>query len=300
MRHLIFCLLGFMVLCPVAMAKDIYVDHLQGDDRANGFSEREIDVHSGPVRTIGQALRIAQPGDRIILAAHDQPYREMISLSGPRHQGTADRPFTILGNGAVLDGTRPVPESAWQHVEGDRFAFTPHRLRSQLLYLDGKPALRGQPASGDPADLQADHWMLWNRQVHFRGDGKKIPAEYDLRATAFQTGITLYHVRHVRIVDLVVQGFTLDGINAHDGVAHCTLSGVTSRGNGRSGISIGGSSRVVLKDCLVGDNGQAQVRTTGFCMAMLHRSQIVDNTAPAFDVAGGRLFVDGRLERDDD
>ena len=49
-------------------------------------------------------------------------------------------------------------------------------------------------------------------------------------------GITLYKVRDVAIGDLTVQGFQLDGINAFDGAFDIQLSGVTCRGNGRSGI----------------------------------------------------------------
>jgi hypothetical protein len=69
---------------------------------------------------------------------------------------------------------------------------------------------------------------------------------------------------------------------------------VTSRGNGRSGISIGGSSRAVIEKCVIGDNGEAQIRTEGFCLAEVIDSDIVDNTAPAFAVTGGRLYRDGQ------
>ena len=57
-------------------------------------------------------------------------------------------------------------------------------------------------------------------------------------------GITLYEVRNVVIRDLIVQGFQLDGINAHDGVFDALLKKVTCRGNARSGICVGGASRV--------------------------------------------------------
>ena len=39
-----------------------------------------------------------------------------------------------------------------------------------------------------------------------------------------QVGVTLYEVRHVIVRDLVIQGFQLDGVNAHDGVRETTLS----------------------------------------------------------------------------
>lgn len=71
-------------------------------------------------------------------------------------------------------------------------------------------------------------------------------------------GITLYQVLNVEIQDLVVQGYQLDGVNAHDSAFNVKLVGLTCRGNGRSGISIGGALRVELEACLVGNNGEWQ------------------------------------------
>ena len=47
-----------------------------------------------------------------------------------------------------------------------------------------------------------------------------------------QVGVTLYEVRHVIVRDLVIQGFQLDGVNAHDGVRETTLSALNCRGKG--------------------------------------------------------------------
>jgi len=91
--------------------------------------------------------------------------------------------------------------------------------------------------------------------------------------------------------DLVVQGFQLDGVNAHDGVQGATLAGLNCRGNGRSGISIGGASRVRIESCLVGNNGAAQVRTEGACHAQLVGCDLLDNTAPKIVRDGGKVVV---------
>jgi hypothetical protein len=90
---------------------------------------------------------------------------------------------------------------------------------------------------------------------------------------------------------LIVQGFQLDGLNAHDSVFHCDLQELTCRGNGRSGIAIGGACRVRAIQCLVGDNGAAQVRTEGRCQAELIDCELLDKTAPGLVKDGGEVFV---------
>ena len=93
------------------------------------------------------------------------------------------------------------------------------------------------------------------------------------------------------IRDLVVQGFQLDGVNAHDGVFGAQLTELTCRGNGRSGISIGGASRVRVEACLVGNNGAAQVRIEGSCKAQLIGCDLLENTAPKIVREGGEVVV---------
>ena len=67
-----------------------------------------------------------------------------------------------------------------------------------------------------------------------------MPADYEVSYTALTVGITLYEVRHVVISDLVVQGFPVDSINRERWRLDASLIGLTCRGNGLSGISIGG------------------------------------------------------------
>jgi hypothetical protein len=46
-----------------------------------------------------------------------------------------------------------------------------------------------------------------------------------------------------------------------------------------------------VANCLVGDNGTAQVRTEGHCKAELIQCQLLDNTAPPLVRDGGEVFV---------
>ena len=115
-----------------------------------------------------------------------------------------------------------------------------------------------------------------------------MPDEYPLFYAAQTVGITLYEVHDVIIRDLTVQGFQLDGINAHDCAKDCQLIGVIARGNGRAGIAVGGASNVRIKSCLLSDNGDEQILTDGPSTTSIEQSDI--DSAPR---AGPRPVAQG-------
>jgi len=269
-------------MLSVASAKNLFVNNVTGDDKRDGSTAMTSGRQGGPYRTIRRALLGARNGDRIALADTGEPYRESVTLQASRHSGVVGHPFELVGNGAVLDGSQPVPKDAWEFASGEVFRFQPPRMRYQVLYLDGKPAKRKRVDAGEPRpELQPLEWCLHDRYVYFRIEKDKLPRQYDLSYTALPVGITIYEARHVIVRGLVIQGFQLDGVNAHDGVFYGRLEGLTCRGNGRSGISIGGASRVKIIDCLIGDNGVAQLRTEGYSHTVIVNCDLLDNTAPA-------------------
>src|SRR4051794_38601022 len=103
MRCRVLLLLLSLFASP-ALARDIFVDNQLGDDRRAGTSPI-VTGETGPCLSIAKALRVAQPADRIVIANTGRAYREGITLQGARHSGTTRFPLTIVGNGAVLDGT---------------------------------------------------------------------------------------------------------------------------------------------------------------------------------------------------
>ena len=279
----------------LSVARDIYVDNVSGDDRFTGAYQSETSTTGGPVRTIAKALRLADPGDRIVLANRGRAYHEAVSLVGSRHSGNMDRPFVFDGGGATLEGAAPVPHHAWEQVNDNVFRFKPDRLGLQQLFLFGKPAAR-RPTSkdGDLPPLEPLEWCLTRGHIYFRTEDGRTPQSYQPTCTVLESGVTLYKVRNVIVSNLVVQGFHTDGINAHDGSFDVVIDAVTCRGNARSGISVGGASRVEVRDSLLGDNGVAQMRTEGYSRASVEKCELLDNTAPAYLVAGGRLWIDGK------
>ncbi|MHB8972400.1 MAG: right-handed parallel beta-helix repeat-containing protein [Pirellulaceae bacterium] len=271
-------------------ARDIYVNNVMGDDRFDGGTAVASGDRIGPYRTLTRALAATRKGDRVIVANTVEPYRESITLQGARQSGYPEAPFELIGNGAVLEGSQPVPPDAWGYVDSNLFRFRPPKTAFQVLYMDGKPARRREIGTSDElAGLQPLEWCLYEQHVYFCVEPNRQPQSYAMTFTAMRVGITLYEVHHVIVKDLVIQGFQLDGVNAFDGVSETTLSALHCRGNGRSGISVGGASRVRLAACLVGDNGVAQVRTEGVSQTQLIGCDLLDSTAPRIVREGGRV-----------
>jgi len=290
----LFATLFAVLICGAAtcQARDIFVNNIGGDDRYDGSAEATTSQGGGPCRTIAKALRTADGGDRIILANTGLPYQESITLQAARHSGTKSFPFVIAGNGAVLDGSAPIPSEAWEHVQDDLFRFRPQFSQYHQLFREALPLTR-KPTDSQfvPPKLEPLEWALVGRSVVVRTEDSRVPQSFDLWHSRLRVGITLYEVRNVVIYDLTVQGFQLDGINCHDSVFSAAFVGCTARGNGRSGVSVGGSSRVQLEECVMGNNGAAQIRTEGFCELDILNCDVYDNTAPELHRTGGKVTV---------
>jgi hypothetical protein len=284
--------LGFaLAIALPAAAADLFVNNATGDDHNDALAAVSQGGRSGPARSLTKALFVAERGDRIIIAKTTQPYRENVTLAGGRHNNVV-----IEGNGATLDGTFPVPADQW-HSEGDGvFRFDPRHKHFNLLFIDGIPTGR---AIADPHALRRPELKPLESTVHrgslyFRVDGTKSPRMYALSYTAQPVGITLYNVQDVVVKNLVIQGYRLDGVNAHDDAQRCVLAGLVCRNNARSGISVGGSSRVDITSCQAGGNGVTQLRTEGHCVVQVQESKLVGDSGPAYRAEGGRLIIDGQ------
>ncbi len=192
----------------------------------------------------------------------------------------------------VLDGRTEVPKDDWELL-GDSTYSTPAPSEFTILYLDDKPAERVtvEDSATSIPELTEHQWCMFNRRIYFKTESTKLPREYDLTYNMRRVGITLVNCRNVVIQGFVVQGFQLDGINAHDNVFGATVLGVVARGNGRSGISVGGASRVTIEASLVGNNGTAQIRTEGFSETKLKNNDLIDDdpNAPALVSEGGKV-----------
>ncbi len=295
MRFFAFALALTFLTATAARAADIYVDNVRGDDHNRGATSDFAEGVNGPIASLGKALRIARKGDRIVLANTGVAYKESITLQGGNNSGWEFSPLIIEGNGAILDGRAPVPVDGWKHARGDVYCFAPTYKTHHQLYLDDRPASRVVVEDMSQLDmLQPMQWCLTGGMIFFRTEKDRGPGSYRLTYTARRTGITLYEVRNVKILDLIVQGFQLDGINVHSNCYGVELGGITSRGNGRSGVSVGGASRALLSKSLLGDNGVVQLRGEGFSKTTVVDSTLLENTAPATFREEAQITIDGQ------
>jgi hypothetical protein len=299
MRMLVGFCLALTLWSTAALGREVFVDNVSGDDRSTGQQPRGAADLSGPVRTIAKALRLAGPGDVVVLARNNVPYRESISLVGSRHSGTAEAPFAIRGNGAVLDGSAPVPSGAWEPYRGPIFRFRTRQAGYQQLFLDDRPAAQVAAGEGDklrsaPPELKPCQWCSLNGYIYFCVEKNKLPADYRLSCAGQQTGITLYHVEYATIAKLTVQGFQVDGISLFNSARHVSLIDVLCRGNGRSGVAVGGASLAEIESSRLGDNGRAQLLTLPCSETHLRKTELLSNTAPAWVDQGGRVYRDAQ------
>ena len=285
---------ALLILVSPSFARDIFVSNTAGDNRFSGRQPKIAPDLNGPVRTISRALEMAHRGDRIVVENTGKAYRESLSLVGGRHSGDSFTPFIIEGNGAILDGSAAVPPKAWEHYQGPVFRFRPSRLDYQQLFLEDRPVARvvADRLAAEPPKLEAREWCLWGGHIYFCIESPKMPEDYALTCAEKPVGITLFHVDRVAIVDLTVQGFQLDGVNAHNSARQVSLTGLTCRGNGRAGIAVGGASRVNVEACLLGNNGRAQLLTQPISETHVYNSTLLSMTAPGWVDEGGRVFVD--------
>ncbi len=277
-----------------AMARDLFVNNDSGSDSHSGLSATSVGGKQGPVRTIGKALQIAKQGDSIHITNTGVPYQESVSIQNGRNSGLVGKSFRILGNGATLDGRKKISYDQWTAVGNQIYQFKPPRTSFFLLYIDNRPATQVDVPAGASKlpPLEEMQWCLFKRKVYFKPANDRLPDAFDLSYTHAQVGITLINCQHVVVENLIVQGFQLDGVNVHDNVFAARLLEITSRGNGRSGISVGGASRVQIEACLLGNNGAAQLRTEGHSVTTLKNNDLIDTNplAPAVVSDGGKII----------
>jgi hypothetical protein len=270
-----FILGASLMFTATIQAADLVVDNVAGNDSQNDRRLVAGPPSYGPYRTINRALLAAGPGDRIVLTNTGEPYRECISICGRQHSGTLESPLEIVGNGAVLDGSMQTTRDDWAPIGHDVWQMVHTPPGFGLLTRDGQ-LLPYQPiATGQSlTDLAALSWTRVGPSIFFRGRGPIGPVEYAIAATDQTTGITLYDVRNVKISNLTVRGYRIDGINAFDRVDDVRLVNVTCIENGRAGVTVAGASRIGITGSQLRSNGQAQIRVEGQAAAYVQQLTI--------------------------
>jgi len=281
-------LFALVILERPVMATELEVDNLRGSDlQANTGGQRL----QAPYRTLQRAIDHAIVGDTIKLRVTGEPYRECVSINTRNDFGARDFPLIIDGNGATLDGTKPLGVLDWRAVGGDLFEL---KFRSpgyvKILAASDQPTPENLGHLTELSTLEPFQYARNSGSVYFKTRRGDVPRDYGLRVSAEQTGLTLYDVSDIVIRNLNVVGYRLDGINCHDLVVNVRFENVVSADNGRSGISVGGASRVVLANSRLAGNGDSQARAEGQSLLELSNVNIDADVSKAIDRVGGRVI----------
>ncbi|MDR2171357.1 MAG: hypothetical protein LBP59_14535 [Planctomycetaceae bacterium] len=278
--------LFFAYFASFLYGRDIFVNSSVGDDNNSGFNEHDGGMQNGPVRTIKQGLKLMQSGDRLILDPA-KPYKESITLSGKNVSGRSeDDAVVIEGCGAVLEGSEPIPFDVWKFHKDNIFKFRLPAQDINLTYFhilkDGQPLKRIQvaPDAIKLPQLAPESWCILRGYVYFKTDGKKSPMfadDYNLTYSKLKTGISIIQAKNIKIHDLTVQGYQLDGIAAVNGATNIILDNITCCKNGRSGLTIGGASSIAAGYSKFNENKNTQILILKHAKYILHKCNIPKN-----------------------
>lgn len=267
-------ILAFLNL--TAHARIVYVNNVEGSDTYDGSSPMTLSHSAGPVRSLRRAMQIARTGDTVNLAASGVPYRGGLMLTGGRHSGNATVPFRVRGNGAIISGAEPVATAAWRVHGKGLWSFEPRMKGHYMVLRDGQALQRfDTPATATrPVGLPEGQWAVVGGRAFYQAGPNEDPTGSTFAIAQGHCGISLYGVRYVIIEDVTLQHFRLDGVNAHDLCRNVLLNRVTAISNARSGITVSGSSQVLISECNVSANGESSVRVTGRGTAELRANNL--------------------------
>jgi hypothetical protein len=243
-----YCSMCLILSAEQSTAGIIYVDNRRGSDAFDGSDPEPIDTRFGPVKSIRRATLLAKPSDTILLANTGVPYSESISLTGSRHSGISELPFRIVGNGSIVDGSRPVPAAAWKRFDNNLWIMTPWRKGHYQLLRGFQPVPEHRLKTGadSPESIPAGSWSAWHGSIYYQAKQLEQPEDIPFRVAYHSVGLTLYKVHNVEIRDITFRHFRMDGLNAHDLSKNVRLVDVKCLANGRAGLAIGGSSHVAV------------------------------------------------------
>lgn len=256
LNQLVIAVAGTLIFTPAVSAETIYVDSRLGNDANDGTAPDPLGSGSGPVRTMQRAVQLVRGGGAISIRNNGTPYYGSFSLVGDRYSGQPVHPFVIEGNGAVLSGAKPIETELWQRAGTDLWRITPIRKAFYQLIRDGEalPEVTVPRTAAALPSLSPGQWCAWRGAIYLQVDRNQDLHGMDLALAGEEVGLTLLDVHDVTLSNVVLEHYRLDGINAHDRCRNVRLENVICRQNGRSGLTVTGTSQVAAVNCRLQQN----------------------------------------------
>lgn len=249
------------------------------------------------VKTIHEAIKLAQPGDTIHLES--KFYRDYVGFHGKK--GEPGRPITLDGHGATLEGSDPLDPAQWQEVSPGLFAAD--NLLPQLsdavigrwfFLFNGKMQLMNRTSKGrsaslkKPEDLQLGEWTFIKDPTREKPPSKQIYGTFYIKLAPGQklaeANISI-PVRSAGVqftgdnAHLVIKNLTAthpynDGFNIHGDCRDCVFENIRAIECGDDGISAHESAQYRVDGFVsignstgICDTGTAQTSYTNLFLA---------------------------------
>ena len=227
--------LAAAAMASLAEAVQYYVDNRKGDDINDGMSAER------PFKTLAKAAAMLKAGD-VLDVVSGEPYHESLVISV---SGTSKAPIVIRGNGAVLTGLEPVPDSAWQR-RGDGLFFAPNKacwgaLQPQLIDRTGKVLTVSsyRTIKTERTNALKPGEAMWNADgVWYRAREGETPVGNGLCGYFRESGVKISNCSHIKIEGIVAERFANDGFNVHGSCHDLVFRNIEARWNGDDGFSV--------------------------------------------------------------
>lgn len=283
---------GLLLLVGVAraaMARDLFVDPVAGDDRSSGL-DREVTGKDGLVKTIARGVRLAGAGDVVHLAK--AVYRESIVLHDK--VGEPGLPIIVDGHGSTLEGSDPLRIDEWREVSLGLWrcaALFDKVLRLDMAVIDrwffvfdGRMQLMNRSSKGpsqplkQPDQLVPGEWTFVKDEVRSpvfdkTKYGEQIYGDFFVRlapgmpfadarisAPIRSSGVTLGgDSSHVVVKNVTSTHVYNDGFNIHGKTRECLFENIAAIECGDDGFS-------AHDDCQCRFDGFTSIgNSTGLC-----------------------------------
>ncbi len=210
------------------IAADVFVNNQTGSD-ANDCLTADC-----AAATFDKAMKVAKPGDRLIIANTGKPYYESLFLKSDL--GKDGQNFVVEGNGAVISGLGKLDMSKFELKDGQYY----YELGKKASNLNPKIYIGDQqfPEAKDKSNVQPGEFAWTGSGFVFAPAIGKTIKDYELNASLRDSGVVYINAKNITVRNLISEHNQNDGFNFHGSCYNLVAENIVGRNNGDDGFSI--------------------------------------------------------------
>jgi hypothetical protein len=286
--------LGLVALLALGnqVSADIYVDNRLGRDSNTGRSPVPYGVDEGPLHSVTLALRMAAPGERVVMLPTGVPYSESIRVDGRFTNGAEGAPIVLEGNGNEVSGFMPIPDDGWEWVGDSLWKSRARYRRGANLTVDGeKLPLEVRDLPPSPSSVK-EGTAVSHRGHYLLSMPGRMPGRAKIAVEQLPAGVFIHRANHIIIRNLLVRGFAVDGVQVRGPAKGIQVENCRITENNRAGISGRNNAVVRLDRASITGNGVG-VERNGFSKLLLLDVALADNRKPELNDGTGTFHKSG-------